>query len=54
LAEAKCGYAQKVIWRKSFNAFSTSWKLAVECRLLLRFHELVPVAQEQHAYYHSR
>ena len=33
--------------KKSFLAFSTSWKPAVNDRLLLRFHAAVYVAHEQ-------
>ena len=35
--------------QKSFLAFSTSWKLAVDGKLLLRFHDAASVGCEQHA-----
>ena len=41
--------SQNVIGWKLFNAISTSQKLAVDGRLLLLFHDAVPVACEQHA-----
>ena len=40
---------QKLIWRKSFTAFSTSRKPAVDGVRLLRFHDFVPVGHELHA-----
>ena len=41
--------SQKVSWRKSFNTFFTSWKLAVDGRLLLRLYDAVFVGCEQQA-----
>ena len=35
--------------QKSFLAFSTSWKLAVDGKLLLRFHDAASVGCERHA-----
>ena len=35
--------------QKSFHVFSTSWKLAVDGKLLLRFYEAASVGCEQHA-----
>ena len=40
---------QKLIWRKSFIAFSTSRKPAVDGIRLLHFHDFVPVGHEPHA-----
>jgi len=40
---------QKLIWRKSFTAFSTSRKPTVDGVRLLRFHNFVPVGHELHA-----
>ena len=41
--------SQKVIGRKLFNVVFTSRKPFVNGRLLLRFHDIVPIAREQHA-----
>ena len=49
LSLAKRGYVSKVAWRKSFNTFFTSWKLAVDGRLLLRLYDAVFVGCEQQA-----
>ena len=40
---------QKLIWRKSFTAFSTSRKPAVDGVWLQRFDDFVPVGHELHA-----
>ena len=40
---------QKLIWRKSFTAFSTSRKPTVDGVRFLRFHNFVPVSHELHA-----
>ena len=41
--------AQNMIGQKLFNAVSTSRKLLVDGRLLLRLHHAVFVVREQHA-----
>ena len=41
--------SQEVTWWQSFNPCPTSWKLADNARLLLRFHGAVSVGHEQHA-----
>ena len=48
LSVEKHSYVSKRTWRKSFKAISTSQKLAVNGRLLLRLHDAVFVAYEQH------
>ena len=49
LSVEKHSYVSKRTWRKSFKAISTSQKLAVNGRLLLRLHDIVSAACEQHA-----
>ena len=41
--------SQEVTWWQSFNPCPTSWKLADHARLLLRFHDAVPVGRGLHA-----
>ena len=41
--------AQNTIGQKLFNAVSTSWKLLVDGRLLLRLHHAAFVVRELHA-----
>ena len=48
LPVSKRGYVSKTTRRKSFNAFSTSGKRAVNGRLFLRLHDAVFVGREQH------